>query len=66
MHPYQYDIDKVDLRYMINSRLVDLVVRTLPDKDAVVFWLSYFKTKAAVSADDFFMAIKEIALMNGA
>jgi hypothetical protein len=65
LHPYQYDIEKVDLRYMINNRLIDLVCKSLGDTNSAIFWLSYFKTKAAVSADDFFLAIQEISMISG-
>lgn len=63
LHPYQYDIDKVDLRYMINNRLVDFIVKTFNDSNASSFWLAHFKTKAAVSADDFFFAVNEASMI---
>jgi hypothetical protein len=29
-----------------------------------VFWLTFFKSQSAVSADDFFTALREVCLMN--
>jgi len=50
---------------MINNRLVDLVASALNDPKVAVFWLSYFKTKSAVSADEFFLACWEVSVISG-
>ena len=50
---------------MINNRLVDLVCKAFDEGPVSIFWLSYFKTKSAVSADEFFLALKEVSVMSG-
>ena len=64
LHPWAYDLDKVDFKYIMNNNLTSKVLKCLPDRNAQVFWLSFFKSQAAVSADDFFGAIRELANMN--
>jgi hypothetical protein len=50
---------------MINNRLIDLLCKNFSDNRAIIFWLSYFKTKSAVSADEFFLALSEVAAISG-
>ena len=33
-------------------------------QNAQVFWLSFFKSQSAVSSDEFFIALRELCLMN--
>jgi len=51
---------------MINNRLIDLVSKAFKNHPQIaIFWLSYFKTKAAVSADEYFLALQELASISG-
>jgi hypothetical protein len=59
LYPWAYDLDQVDMQIVMNNDLTNSVCQNLK-KDAQVFWLSYFKCQAAVLADEFFLAIKEL------
>ena len=48
----------------MNNDLTSKVVENLRTQNAQVFWLSFFKSQAAVSADDFFGALRELAHLN--
>lgn len=51
---------------MINNRLIDLISKAFKNHPQIsIFWLSYFKTKAAVSADEYFLALQEFASISG-
>ena len=64
LHPWAYDLDKVDFKYIMNNNLTQKVCQCLTTKGAQIFWLSFFKSQAAVSADDFFGALRELANLN--
>jgi len=64
LHPWAYDLDQVDFKYIINNDLTAKVCAHLRTQHAQVFWLTHFKCQAAVSADDFFGALKETAMVN--
>ena len=64
LHPWAYDLDKVDFKYIMNNDLTQKVCDNLRTQNAQVFWLSFFKSQAAVSADDFFGALRELAHLN--
>lgn len=64
LHPWAYDLDKVDFKYIMNNDLTAKVCSTLKTQSAQVFWLTFFKSQAAISADDFFGALRELANMN--
>ena len=64
MHPWAYDLDKVDFKYIMNNDLTQKVCNELRTQNAQVFWLTFFKSQAAVSADDFFGALRELANLN--
>ena len=64
MHPWAYDLDKVDFKYIMNNDLTAKVCSVLKTQSAQVFWLTFFKSQAAISADDFFGALRELANMN--
>ena len=64
LHPWAYDLDKVDFKYIMNNDLTAKICASLPTQSAQVFWLSFFKSQSAVSADDFFGALRELANMN--
>jgi len=59
LHPWAYDLDQVDFKYIINNNISDKVMTALPSLNARVFWLSNFKCQTSVSADDFFQALRE-------
>jgi len=64
LHPWAYDLDKVDFKYIMNNDLTLKVCSDLRTQNTQVFWLTFFKSQAAVSSDDFFNALKELANMN--
>ena len=64
LHPWAYDLDKVDFKYIMNNDLTQKICSALSTQNAQVFWLSFFKSQAAISADDFFGAIRELCNMN--
>lgn len=64
LHPWAYDLDKVDFKYIMNNDLTNKIVQALPSQNPQVFWLTFFKSQAAVSADDFFGAIRELCQLN--
>lgn len=59
LHPWAYDLDQVDFKYIINVDINQKILATLKKPNAQVFWISNFKCQAAVSADDFFQALRE-------
>jgi len=64
LHPWAYDLDKVDFKYIMNNDLTGKVCTLLRTQNAQVFWLTFFKSQAAISADDFFGALRELANLN--
>ncbi len=54
LHPWAYDLDQVDFKYIINVNINDKIMAALGSNNARIFWLSNFKCQSAVSADDFF------------
>ena len=64
LHPWAYDLDKVDFKYIMNNDLTKKVCDSLRLINVQVFWLTFFKSQAAISADDFFGALRELANMN--
>ena len=64
LHAWDYDLDEVELKYFMNNNLTTKVYFRLKSLNAQVFWLSFFKNQAAVSADDFFNALSEFANIN--
>jgi len=59
LHPWAYDLDQVDFKYIINNNISNKVMEHLKSMEARVFWLSNFKCQTSVSADDFLQALKE-------
>mmetsp|Transcript_97644 Transcript_97644/g.134332 ORF Transcript_97644/g.134332 Transcript_97644/m.134332 type:complete len:268 (-) Transcript_97644:1726-2529(-) len=64
LHPWAYDLDQVDFKYIVNNNLTQKICNALNTQTAQVFWLSFFKSFQAVSCDDFFGAIREISEIN--
>ena len=42
LHPWAYELDSVDFKYIVNNNLTAEIVTKLANTDAVVFWLSFF------------------------
>jgi hypothetical protein len=64
LHPWAYDLDQVDFKYVINKDQTRTICQALPSLEARVFWLSSFKSQLAVSADEFVAALKEFCVLN--
>lgn len=64
LHPWAYDLDQVDFKYIVNNDLTARICHALPYESARAFWLSYFKCQSACPADDFFAAIREVCQIN--
>jgi hypothetical protein len=59
LHPWAYDLDAVDMKYIVNNNLEGQICELLKNNvDAQIFWLSYFKPQLSCSADEFFEAIR--------
>ena len=58
LHPWNYDLDTVDFKYVLNNNLKSEQLLCLSDFDTQVFWLSFFKPQMACTADEFFEAIR--------
>lgn len=43
LHPWAYELDSVDFKYIVNNNLTTEIVTKLQNNDAIVFWLSFFK-----------------------
>lgn len=64
LHPWAYDLDAVDMKYIVNNNLESEICKALDRSvDAQVFWLSFFKPQLSCSADEFFEAIRQLAEM---
>lgn len=44
LHPWAYDLDKVDFKYIMNNDLTGKVCSVLRTQNAQVFWLTFFKS----------------------
>lgn len=64
LHPWAYELDNVDFKYIVNNNLVEDIVGCLSNFHAQVFWLSFFKPQRSCSADEFFEAIRQICEIN--
>jgi hypothetical protein len=60
LHPWAYELDSVDFKYIVNNDLSSEICEKLiaDTMDAQVFWLTFFKPQKACSADEFFDAIR--------
>lgn len=66
LHPWAYDLDTVDMKYIVNTNLEGQICGILKDStDAQLFWLSFFKSQLACSADEFMESIRQLAEMCG-
>jgi hypothetical protein len=65
LHPWAYDLDAVDIKYIVNNNLETQICEDLKGSvDAQLFWLSFFKPQLSCSADEFFEAVRELAEMS--
>ena len=65
LHPWAYELDSVDFKYIINNDLSADIVKCLANSpDAQVFWLSFFKPQKSCAADEFFEAIRSLCEVN--
>jgi hypothetical protein len=65
LHPWAYDLDAVDFKYVVNKDQVQTICTALSSSiDAKAFWLTFFKSQTACPADEFFQALKEVCAMN--
>ena len=67
LHPWAYELDSVDLKYVLNNDVRVQVQHFLQSsRDAQIFWLSNFKPQLACPADEFFEAIRQLCEVNKA
>lgn len=64
LHPWAYDLDQVDFKYVINKDQTPSVCKALKSQESRVFWLSFFKAQLSASADEFIGALREYCIMN--
>lgn len=64
LHPWAYDLDQVDFKYIVNNDLTGKICSLLTNPAAQSFWLAWFKCQSAVAADDFFTALREVCQIN--
>lgn len=66
LHPWAYDLESVDMKYIVNANLEGQICSILSQsEDAQLFWLAYFKPQLTCAADEFFEAIRQLAEMSG-
>mmetsp|Transcript_39523 Transcript_39523/g.60340 ORF Transcript_39523/g.60340 Transcript_39523/m.60340 type:complete len:342 (+) Transcript_39523:75-1100(+) len=65
LHPWAYELDNVDFKYIVNNDLAADIISALGKSfDAQVFWLSFFKSQKAAAADEFFEAVRQLCEIN--
>ena len=64
LHPWAYELDSVDFKYIVNNNLTADITKKLEDTDAIVFWLTFFKAQKACAADEFFESIRQLCEIN--
>jgi hypothetical protein len=65
LHPWAYELDSVDFKYIINNDLAKDIVKSLEQSvDSQVFWLSFFKPQKSCSADEFFEVVRQLCEVN--
>lgn len=66
LHPWAYDLESVDMKYIVNTNLEGQICSIMANsEDAQIFWLSYFKPQMTCAADEFFEAVRQLAEMSG-
>lgn len=67
LHPWAYELEAVDLKYVLNNNLNNEIHSLLKDSpDALVFWLTFFKPQLSCTADEFLEAIRQLCEINKA
>lgn len=62
LHPWAYDLDAVDMKYIVNNNLeLQICEHLKASVNAQIFWLSFFKPQLSCSADEFFEGIRQLA-----
>ena len=62
LHPWAYDLDAVDIKYIVNNNLEGQICSALSgSENAQLFWLSFFKPQLSCSADEFFEGVRQLA-----
>jgi hypothetical protein len=65
LHPWAYELDLVDFKYVLNNNLRSKIISLLAGSElAEIFWLTFFKTQLACAADEFFEAIRQLCEIN--
>jgi hypothetical protein len=65
LHPWAYELDNVDFKYIVNNNLsADISNALKGSMDAQVFWLSFFKPQKACASDEFFEALRQVCEIN--
>ena len=65
LHPWAYELDSVDFKYIVNNSLAQEICTKLGSSiDAQVFWLSFFKPQKACSADEFVESLRQLCEIN--
>ena len=60
LHPWAYDLDSVDYKYIISKDQVNSIMALAPSKEVRVFWLSFFKAQLSCTSDEFVNALREV------
>jgi hypothetical protein len=59
LHPWAYELDSVDFKYIVNNNLTtDICSKLERSVEAQIFWLSFFKPQKACAADEFFEVVR--------
>ena len=64
LHPWAYELDSVDFKYIVNNNLASAITKALDNTDAIVFWMTFFKPQKACAADEFFEALRQLCEIN--
>lgn len=64
LHPWAYDLDTVDFKYVISKDQVNQICKHAKSHITKVFWLTFFKSQTACSTDEFVNALREISEMS--
>lgn len=65
IHPWAYDLDAVDFRYVLNNELSTEISNCFQSHEGKIFWLSYFKAQTACTVDELANALREVSKIFG-
>jgi hypothetical protein len=66
LHPWAYDLNTVDMKYVVNTNLEAQITSILAASvDAQIFWLTFFKSQLACPGDEFLEAVRQCFEMIG-